>query len=99
MAEEYREYRRRRAAAGDKTPQRIAFPKKLGYQTVISLALLIAVCVLKFSAGESVVNTYIKDAVLYQPDTSEITNMLGNLINYNTKEGTNNEENNIPENL
>ena len=99
MEEEYREYRRRRTANADKTPKRIAFPKKLGYQTVISLALLIAVCALKFSAEESVVNTYIKDAVLYQPDTSEVTDILGNLINYNTKEGTDNEENNIPENL
>lgn len=99
MSEEYREYRGRRTSSTDKTKKQFAFPKKLGVQTVISLALLITVCTVKFSFKESIINTYIKSAVLYQPDTSRLTDMLGGILNLYTEEGMNNEENNVTENL
>ncbi len=99
MSEEYREYRRKRTSSADKREKRIAFPKKLGWQTAISLALLIAVCTFKFSFKENIINTYIKSAVLYHPDTSGLTNLLGGILNLYTEEGNNNEENKIPENL
>ena len=99
MSEEYREYRRRRASATGKTAKKHAFPKKLGYQTAISLALLIAVCVLNFSGKESVVNTCIKSAVLYQPDISGFADVLGNILNFDTEEGIDNEATEIPQKL
>ncbi len=99
MDEEYREYRSRRDRTAKKTAKKNVFPKKLGYQTLISLALLIAVCTLKFSDNEGIVNTYIKSAVLYQPDTSALADMLGNILNFDTEEVKDNEETSTPQNL
>ncbi len=99
MSEEYREYRRRRTHTADKTKIPFTFPKKLGVQTAISLVLLITVCTFKFSLQDSIINTYIKSAVLYQPDTSGLTNLIGNILNLYTEEGTNHEETKAPENL
>lgn len=99
MPEDYREYRRRRTTLSKATKKQFRFIKKLGYQTVISLILLITVCTLKFSFKENIINSYIQSAVLYRPDTSGFTDMLGNIINLYTEEGINNEETEVPENL
>ncbi len=99
MPEEYREYRRKRTTSADKVKKRYGFSKKLAYQTAISLLLLITVCTFKYTFKESILNTYIKSAVLYKPDTTGITNMLGNILNLYTEEGNNNEKTEAPENL
>jgi len=99
MSEEYREYRRRRASAAVKTAKKHTFPKKLGYQTAISLALLIAVCTLNFFNNAGAVNTYIKSAVLYQPDTSALSDIFANILDLYTEEGNNNEKNTITKSL
>lgn len=99
MPEEYREYRRRRTSSAHKHIKKCTFFKKLGYQTVISIVLLITVCTVKFSFTDSIVNTYIKNAVLYQPDTSGLADMFDNIMNLYTNEDNNNEENTTTENL
>ncbi len=99
MAEDYREYRHKRASTNSKAIKKFYFPKKLGYQTVISITLLISVCVLNFSIKENIINTYIKSAVLYQPDTSRLSDIFANILNLYTKEGNNNEKNTITKNL
>jgi hypothetical protein len=99
MPEVYQEYRPRRTQTANKSKKFFTFPKKLGIQTAVSLVLLISVCTFKFSFQDSIVTTYIKKAVLYQPDTSELTNFLGNILNLYTEEGINNEKNNTSNNL
>lgn len=99
MSEEYREYKRRRTTNNHKPTKKFHFPKKLGFQAAISLVLLISIYILNFSIKENSINTYIKSAVLYQPDTSELADIFENILNLYTKEGNNNEKNTITKNL
>ncbi len=99
MAEEYREYRRKGAPTNNKPVKKFYFPKKLGYQTVISIALLISVCILNSSNKENTLNICIKSAVLYQPDTSGLSDIFANILDLYTEEGNNNEKNTITKNL
>lgn len=94
MAREYREYRSSRSQAPKENKRKHRFLKKILRQLIFALIIFSAVYLLKFSVSDEL-NGYIKNAFLYKPDTTFITDTVKKALKINEKnteeEGNENE--------
>ncbi len=94
MAREYREYRSSRSQAPKENKRKHHFLKKFLRQLIFALIIFSVVYFLKFSSSDKI-NGYIRNAFLYKPDTTFITDTVKNVLKLNEEkteeEGTENE--------
>ena len=94
MAHEYREYHSARTQVPKENKRKRRLLKKLLKQLIFAIIIFSAVYLFKFSASDEL-NRYIKNAFLYKPDTTFITDTVKNVLNIDEKnseeEGTKNE--------
>ncbi len=84
MAHEYREYRSPRSQASKENKIKTRFLKKLLKQMIFALIIFSAVYFFKLSATDEL-NGYIRNAFLYKPDTTFITDTVKNALKINEK--------------
>ncbi len=94
MAREYREYRSSRSQVPKENKKKHRFFKNFLRQLIFALIIFSAIYFFKLSSSDKI-NGYIRNAFLYKPDTTFITDTVKNALKINEKntpeEGAENE--------
>ncbi|MBQ9757891.1 MAG: hypothetical protein IJW15_05725 [Clostridia bacterium] len=85
MAREYKEYRSVRAPHPKENKRKHRFLRKIFKQFVFAIIIFSAIYFFRLSASEKI-NDYIKNAFLYDPDTTFITDTVKNILKTTAKD-------------